>query len=199
MSAPDIRVIASIPIEQWRNGGGITRTFATSGDDWRVSLAEVERDGPYSRFAGMSRLSLILRGNGVMLSHADSKVQLKPYEAVEYDGETGWDACLVDGPVTALNVMSRKAAYRISVKAIANTVVVQPSCAAIVVALDSGCSFAPSGSEQQEYLPAGHVMLVNHVERPLQFTATANIPSRSNGMKLPILVTIESKATWMND
>ncbi|MCZ0993430.1 HutD family protein [Streptomyces noursei] len=44
---------AAVP---WRNGGGLTREVAAhppgAGWDafaWRVSLAEVTRDGPYSR------------------------------------------------------------------------------------------------------------------------------------------------------
>lgn len=59
--------IASIAPERWRNGGGLTRTVASQGGDWRVSIAEVARDGPYSRFEGIARISVVLRGHGVVL------------------------------------------------------------------------------------------------------------------------------------
>ncbi|MCX4158292.1 HutD family protein [Paraburkholderia aspalathi] len=41
-----MRSVASVPQEPRRNGGGITRTLATGSSQWRISLAEIERDGP---------------------------------------------------------------------------------------------------------------------------------------------------------
>ncbi|MDP3170391.1 MAG: HutD family protein, partial [Polaromonas sp.] len=47
-----------IPLEDvaptpWRNGGGVTReliAWPTPQDwDWRISVAEIEKDGPFSR------------------------------------------------------------------------------------------------------------------------------------------------------
>lgn len=81
-----VRRIDSIAPEPWRNGGGMTRAVAQHGDDWRVSIAEVESDGPYSRFDDIARISLVLRGHGVVLRHDDDTVLLKRFEAVEYDG-----------------------------------------------------------------------------------------------------------------
>ncbi|MFN9927385.1 MAG: HutD family protein, partial [Phenylobacterium sp.] len=47
----------------WKNGGGITRELAVwppgaSFDDfvWRVSMAEVHQDGPFSSFPGVDRI-----------------------------------------------------------------------------------------------------------------------------------------------
>jgi environmental stress-induced protein Ves len=48
-----------VPLEDvspapWRNGGGVTRellAWPTPQDwDWRISVAEVEKNGPFSRF-----------------------------------------------------------------------------------------------------------------------------------------------------
>ena len=53
----------------WKNGGGVTREIAAwppgSGFDdfaWRVSMAEVREDGPFSNFAGVDRILTVLEG-----------------------------------------------------------------------------------------------------------------------------------------
>ena len=55
--------------EPWKNGGGVTRTLSvdTAGQPprWRVSVADIDRDGPYSRFPGYDRVSVVLTGGGV--------------------------------------------------------------------------------------------------------------------------------------
>ena len=49
--------VAPVP---WRNGGGVTRELLAwpSPGDWalRISVAEVERDGPFSRYPGVAAL-----------------------------------------------------------------------------------------------------------------------------------------------
>ncbi|MCA8143534.1 HutD/Ves family protein [Burkholderia multivorans] len=171
-----VRRIDSIAPERWRNGGGITRTVAQSGGDWRVSIAEVERDGPYSRFDGIARISLVLRGQGVELRSGDDAIVLKPFEAVEYDGGADWHATLVDAPVTALNVMTRAGICRARVQAIVHPVVIGPGCAAIVVAHESACLC--------DALPiaAGETGVIECVTQPVRLEATRGTP---------FLVTIE--------
>lgn len=60
--------VASTP---WRNGGGATRELLAWPDprDWaiRLSVAEVERDGPFSQFPGVRRWFAVLSGGGVRL------------------------------------------------------------------------------------------------------------------------------------
>ncbi|BBP99491.1 hypothetical protein BSFA1_46200 [Burkholderia sp. SFA1] len=130
--------IASIAPERWRNGGGLTRTVASQGGDWRVSIAEVARDGPYSRFEGIARISVVLRGHGVVLrDEAGAAVALKPLLAAAYDGARAWRASLDDGPVTVLNVMTRIGAYRARVRAITQPLAIAPCRAALVVASDT--------------------------------------------------------------
>ena len=66
-----------IPLEEvapspWRNGGGVTReliAWPTPQDwDWRISVAEIEKDGPFSRFEGVERWFAVLGGAGVRLT-----------------------------------------------------------------------------------------------------------------------------------
>jgi len=53
----------------WKNGGGFTREVAAyppqsdlGNFDWRVSLAEVRRGGPFSSFAGIDRHMAVICG-----------------------------------------------------------------------------------------------------------------------------------------
>ncbi|AXF04331.1 HutD family protein [Paraburkholderia hospita] len=199
MSAIDIRAIASIPFEPWRNGAGVTRTFAAQDNAWRVSLAEIERDGPYSRFAGVSRTSLVLRGGGVALRHDASVVLLKPFEAVEYDGDKAWMASLVSGPVTALNVMSASGRYRTRVRALVDTMIVPPGCAVVVVAPGSGCSFSEPGTMTCGDVAPGHVLVARHLSRPLRLVPGEHAIDAQGLSGLPVLVTIEPAAIRTND
>jgi len=199
MSAIDVRPIASVPIEPWRNGGGVTRTLATGSSQWRISLAEIERDGPYSRFEGISRTSLVLRGDGVTLRNDNAVVQLKPFEAVEYDGDAAWKASLIEGPVTALNVMSARGRYRTRVRAIVDSMIVRPNCAAVVIALDSGCTFSEPGTHLAGNVEPGQVLVNNDVTRPLRLAPTIAAAATRERMKLAVLVTIEPSDTRIND
>ena len=50
----------------WKNGGGVTSELARSPQadefDWRLSVAEVATDGPFSQFPGIDRLLVLLSG-----------------------------------------------------------------------------------------------------------------------------------------
>ncbi|HEX7936561.1 MAG TPA: HutD family protein [Paraburkholderia sp.] len=108
-----IAPLASFESQAWRNGGGTTRALAEAADrGWRISLADVSSDGPYSRFPGMDRMSLVIRGAGVELRHEAREVVLAPGRAARYDGEFAWQATLRDGPVVALNAMVVRTRFR---------------------------------------------------------------------------------------
>jgi hypothetical protein len=198
MSAIEIRSLSSAPLEPWRNGGGVTQALAARPNAWRISLAQVERDGPYSRFDGVTRTSFVLRGNGVTLDDGSSLVKLAPFAAAEYDGGAAWNACLADGPVTVLNVMSAAGRYRVKIDAIDAPISVAPGCTAIVIALDSGCRYRGAcDSEQMGALAPAGFMLVNEVDRPLFLqpdTSASLAPSAAaarQGAGPCVLVTLE--------
>jgi environmental stress-induced protein Ves len=109
----------------WKNGGGETReiTVSPAGGtletlDWRVSLATVSEDGPFSVFKGVQRTLCVIRGAGIQLQAGDrSPVDLygssEPYS---FDGEVVTSARLLNGPIEDLNVMSRRDRFRHSVR-----------------------------------------------------------------------------------
>jgi len=66
----------------WKNGGGTTRDIASSPpgaslDDfvWRLSLAQVDRDGPFSRFDNVDR-TLVLLSGAMTLHEQDRRIDL---------------------------------------------------------------------------------------------------------------------------
>lgn len=103
------------PMLLWRNGGGRTRELLVwpQAEEWRlrVSVAEIEADGPFSAFAGIDRCFAVLEGAGVVLSLPPGDVRLTPGDgAVSFAGEAAPMCRLIDGPTRDLNLMVRRGA-----------------------------------------------------------------------------------------
>ncbi|MBC8163539.1 MAG: HutD family protein [Roseiflexaceae bacterium] len=76
---------------------------------WWVGTAVIERDAPYSFFAGRSRLHLPIHGDGLRLHfrNPSEEVVLARNTPYQFHGEWEVDATLVDGPVIAFNLIYR--------------------------------------------------------------------------------------------
>lgn len=102
--------------ERWKNGLGWTREIARSpesGDwDWRLSIAEIEQDAPFSRFDGIDRELVLLTGNGLRLRFDDGAMHelLPPHERLRFAGERDATGVLIDGPTQDFNLMWRREA-----------------------------------------------------------------------------------------
>lgn len=102
--------------QAWKNGGGITHEIARDDDAagirWRLSIAEVASDGPFSRFDGIDRIILMLNGNGFCLHGVGANPERieQRWQPFAFAGETAIQCTLVDGPVRDFNVMSRRGA-----------------------------------------------------------------------------------------
>jgi len=94
---------------RWKNGGGITHEIARShlGDNWvwRISIADVATDGPFSRFDGMSRILTVIEGKGVDLISSDGVIAARPLKPVSFSGEMDISSRLVDGEIKDLNII----------------------------------------------------------------------------------------------
>jgi uncharacterized protein len=102
------------PSRPWKNGGGVTRDILVSPPDaslddfdWRISLAQVDRDGPFSRFDTVDR-TLVLLSGAMTLHEADRRIELVRGEPVEFPGERAIEATLSGGSTLDLNVMTRR-------------------------------------------------------------------------------------------
>ena len=101
--------------ERWRNGLGWTREILRSSEngedwDWRLSIAEIECDGPFSSFPGIERELVLLHGHGVRLrfDNGDVRDVEPPHGRVRFAGEHVVSGELIDGPTHDFNLMWRR-------------------------------------------------------------------------------------------
>lgn len=122
------------PAAPWSNGGGVTREVAVhppgAGWDtfaWRVSLADVTRDGPYSPLPGVRRILTVVDGAGLELT-VDGTARLLPDRCRPFAFPGGADtgSRLLDGPVVNLNVMLREGRADAAVEMVRGHRVVEP-------------------------------------------------------------------------
>jgi len=101
----------------WKNGGGETTEIIASPEgagldefDWRISMARVATDGPFSRFAGVDRTLCVIEGEGVSLEVTGERAVLLTQASPPFSfaGDVEVRSRLVHGPITDLNVMTRR-------------------------------------------------------------------------------------------
>ncbi len=105
----------------WKNGGGETVEIAISPQgagladfDWRISMATVASDGPFSIFPGIDRTLSILEGNGMrlLIEGRDPVVLTRESDPLAFAADIAVSATLPDGAITDLNVMTRRSTLR---------------------------------------------------------------------------------------
>ncbi|NRQ41463.1 HutD family protein [Rheinheimera sp. YQF-2] len=104
--------------QRWQNGGGITHQLCRQDDEqgllWRVSIAEVASDGPFSRFDNIDRIIMLLSGGGFSLHGVGANPQLldTPLMPFAFAGETPIHCSLMSGAVRDFNLMTRRGAVQ---------------------------------------------------------------------------------------
>ncbi|MGO4852870.1 HutD/Ves family protein [Phaeovulum sp. W22_SRMD_FR3] len=93
----------------WRNGGGITREICERhhGTEllWRLSMADVAADGPFSDFSGLMRVLTVIDGGAMELITPEGRLMAHPRTPVRFDGGVPVTSKLCDGPLRDLNLM----------------------------------------------------------------------------------------------
>jgi environmental stress-induced protein Ves len=119
-----ILTLADLPATPWHNGGGLTRPLASGhapgaaahadGFDWRISLADIAADGPFSTFSGIDRHALLMGNGAVELSGPSAAVMARPLLPISFPSELELDARRQPGTVAPrfLNLMVRRSALR---------------------------------------------------------------------------------------
>ena len=124
---------AELKAHPWRNGGGVTREVArhprtpfpptvpqtapegTGQDgawDWRVSIAEVSKAGPFSAYAGMDRVLTVIDGDLLLLSVDGAEHPLEKYRPFRFSGDADSAGALPTGDIRDLNVITRNGAFK---------------------------------------------------------------------------------------
>ena len=112
MKPPRIVRFDDVAPQRWRNGGGWARELLVlpAGDAWRVrvSVADIEQDGPFSAFPGVERHFAVLDGAGVTLTIGGTPLRVvRETSAVSFAGDAAVTCSLIDGPTRDLNLMVR--------------------------------------------------------------------------------------------
>ena len=113
----------------WRNGLGSTVELLAETPNknedfsWRLSIASVANDGPFSDFSGYDRTLLLLEGSGITLNKPNGifKVLNSSLDYANFKGEDLIDATLHNGPIKDFNIMTLRSICTSSVTAINET------------------------------------------------------------------------------
>ena len=114
--------------QAWKNGAGLTREIAVGprgagmdNFDWRISVAEVTRDAPFSLFPGIDRCIVLLAGGGLRLRSEGGAGPLdqrldRAHEPFHFRGDERLESTLLAGPSCDFNVMTRRGRVRSEVR-----------------------------------------------------------------------------------
>uniref|UniRef100_Q0HWV6 HutD-family protein n=1 Tax=Shewanella sp. (strain MR-7) TaxID=60481 RepID=Q0HWV6_SHESR len=124
---PNIQIIRYEECESslWKNGGGSTKQLMIwpkgaelSNFDFRISIATISSDGPFSLFHGIDRQLCILEGEGVRLNikrndlGQSEEIILSPNEQPFcFSGETQIESKRLANQILDFNVMTRRGNY----------------------------------------------------------------------------------------
>jgi environmental stress-induced protein Ves len=104
----------------WKNGGGTTAEVAAFPEgstldtfSWRISMADVASDGPFSLFPGIDRTLVVVEGNGIELDVEGIVYPLdRTSSKLSFSGDDITTGRLLSGPIRDLNVMTRRGRFR---------------------------------------------------------------------------------------
>jgi environmental stress-induced protein Ves len=108
---------------RWANGGGLTDELFVHCDPdsgrllWRMSMADVSLDGPFSQFDGYDRILVLLSGRGLNLRFdGGNAVDLgEIYDQVSFYGDVATYATLRAGPIKDFNLIVDRKTFGASV------------------------------------------------------------------------------------
>jgi len=106
----------------WKNGFGTTTEIAIDPADadvggrfrWRLSIANVQRSGPFSAFLGYERTIMVIAGHGMDLAIADQPARRldRLFDPLVFSGDSTADCRLLDGPICDFNLMVERSSLR---------------------------------------------------------------------------------------
>jgi len=152
----------------WRNGAGRTTEIAAhppgaalDAFDWRISIADVVKDGAFSRFAGIDRTIVLIAGAGMRLEGGGGAVRLAGlFEPCAFSGDDAVDCTLLAGPVRDFNLMLRRGRARGGVTVVRGTGErVPPASFRLCYAAAGGCECLLAGGRPLAVAP-DHALLV---------------------------------------
>ena len=107
----------------WLNGLGESLEISSdrgAGDEWawRLAMAPVTTDGPFSNIEGVDRQLMLVEGLGMSLTIDRRVFECNPLETVSFRGEAMTFARLLRGPIRDINLMTRRGSCTGSLKVV---------------------------------------------------------------------------------
>jgi environmental stress-induced protein Ves len=168
-------------ITPWKNGGGSTTEIAASPEgaslemfNWRISMARVASDGPFSDFPGIDRTLAVIDGSGMELTIGDRTplTLSRGSEPVSFPGDTPTSARLTAGEIVDLNVMTRRGRLAHRMERIAAPMACEfgDDEMAVVLALDGATTVTVEGGSAT--LNHGDAVVVGQTTTGFRISAT---------------------------
>lgn len=155
----------------WKNGKGVTTELAISEGgtltdfDWRLSMASVVEDGPFSDFSGYWRNLVLIEGQGISLQHDSDKTDHLHaiLDVASFDGGCKTVGQLMSGSIIDFNIMTKDTTYSAKVSTYKNEQVVPlPKVdLAFVYCLTGEASVQNNLAAEATVLPAGHLLRIS--------------------------------------
>ena len=170
---------------RWKNDGGWTTELGIepeAGDlnadfDWRVSIADIEKDGPFSLFPGVERDLFLLEGAGMELDIDGAGQRLdQPLQRVHFSGEARVDCRLIEGPTRDFNVMVRApsiVAYIAASQPLHALAIAGPAGSQWLIYACSGAATITANADVV-VLDAGDGLRIDSPDQPAQFTISSS-------------------------
>jgi environmental stress-induced protein Ves len=175
----------------WKNGGGVTAEIAAHPPDaaldafaWRVSIATVDRSGPFSRFPGVDRQIVLLDGAGMHLTgdHHDAQIRT-PFVPYAFEGDDYIDCRLGGGAIRDFNAMFRRGKAMGAIDVVRTACEIAPHAMRLVYAARGMYACSLPGHTEVKLQP-DHTLLVHDEPddgsmsmRPLSVDAVALVVS----------------------
>ena len=166
----------------WKNGGGSTTEIAIGpvgasldAFDWRISMAQVASDGPFSMFDSIDRTLAVIEGSGMELTiGGEAPVVLgHASEPLSFPGDVPTTARLLAGDITDLNVMTRRGQFSHRVVRVTQPMSCKFDGDDIVIVLSVGSTTEVGTPDEQATLEHADAVLVVASETALfQINAT---------------------------
>jgi len=173
----------------WRNGGGTTTEIYVHPEgsgldgtpfDWRVSIADVAADGPFSVFAGYDRTIMCIAGEGMILSGgAEGDIDVRArFVPRAFRGEWSIVSRLVAGPIRDFNLMVHRSrgCGRLEVETVASATPLGETHAHLLVhVLDGYCRIGDAALDTHDsaLLEPGESAVLEPLDRPARLALCA--------------------------
>ena len=166
---------ANFTLMPWKNGKGETTELycmRQPGIDaflWRLSIASVIEDGPFSTFSGYDRTLVMIAGSGMELIHEGQATQLlkDQYDLCSFDGGYSTSARLLNGPIRDFNIIcnAQFCQAKVSILMDHENTCIRSAADDLFIYADKSmglCSQASAANEIE--IPKGHLFHANNID-----------------------------------